>query len=240
MVHPLATRPAIFCDFDGTFSQKDVGSTLAQEHLSGRREGLQQRFERGEIGAWDYALELFEGFEFAPDKLDAFLSGVALDPGAAALVIWCEAHGVPFQVLSDGFDYNLQRLQEIHGVGFAFAANRLSFVQGRWKIEPGGLNPDCDCGTGNCKRAIIEAYRRDHPNAYCVHVGDGRVSDLCAAEAADLVFAKGTLAEALRARGIHYRGFGTLEDVREELERSFVHLSESDPAGALPSGNVRR
>jgi alpha-galactosidase len=237
---PTAARPAVFCDFDGTFSQRDVGSALAQEYLSGLRVDLQQRYERGELGAWDYALELFEGFKFAPDKLDAFLSGIDLDPGAAALVAWCEARGVPFQILSDGFDYNLERLQEIHRVRFAFAANRLSFVADRWRIEPGGLNPDCECGTGNCKRAIIERYRRDHPGAYCIHIGDGRVSDLCAAEAADLVFAKGTLVDALRVRGIHYRRFQTLDGVREELEKSLVHLPGADPGGALPSGDVRR
>ena len=238
MVHPPASRLALFCDFDGTFSEKDVGSTLAQEYLSSRRKALQRRFEGGEIGAWEYALELFEGFEFAPDKLDAFLSTVALDVGAAALVSWCDSRSIPFRVVSDGFDYNLKRLQEIHGVGFAFVANHLSFVDGCWKIEPGGLNPACDCGTGNCKRAIIEAYRSDHPDAYCVHVGDGRVSDLCAAETADLVFAKGSLAQELGLRGIPHRVFGTLDDVRMALETSFG--SEFPVIEALPSDKIRR
>jgi hypothetical protein len=46
--------------------------------------------------------------------------------------------------------------------------------------------------------------------------------------------------DALRVRGIHYRRFQTLDGVREELEKSLVHLPGADPGGALPSGDVRR
>ncbi|MBW2382961.1 MAG: hypothetical protein JRG92_04960, partial [Deltaproteobacteria bacterium] len=55
--------------------------------------------------------------------------------------------------------------------------------------------------------------------AFCVHVGNGRVSDLCGALAADLVFAKDSLAPALSERGVHHHPFETLADVVAELER---------------------
>jgi 2-hydroxy-3-keto-5-methylthiopentenyl-1-phosphate phosphatase len=48
-------------------------------------------------------------------------------------------------------------------------------------------------------------------------VGNGRVSDLCGAEEADLAFAKDTLAPALLERGRHFRPFETLHDVVEVL-----------------------
>jgi len=51
------------------------------------------------------------------------------------------------------------------------------------------------------------------------HIGNGRVSDLCGAEEADLAFAKDTLAEALEERGQPFHSFVTLEDVVDELER---------------------
>ena len=214
---PKSRKPAVFCDFDGTFSTRDVGASLAQKFLPELRSGLQRRYERGELGAWDYQLELFEGFAFSSSKLDAFLVDIELDPGASSLVAWCEDQGIPFRILSDGFDYNLERLQAIHGVVFPYSANHLVFEDDCWRISPGGPNPDCGCETGTCKRAIIEAFRRNHPGAYCVHIGDGRVSDLCGAEAADLVFAKGTLGEALRTRGIQYQPFEDLHSVRRHL-----------------------
>ncbi len=218
---PDARRLAVFCDFDGTFSVKDVGSTLAVTHLGDRRAELRERFERGELDAWTYAVALFDGFAFGPAALDAFLPEIELDPGARGLLAWCEARAVPFRILSDGFDYNLERLQEIHGVRFDFASNGLRFEDDRWRISAGGRNPECHCGTGSCKRAIIRAYRTKHPDAYCVHIGNGRVSDLCGAEEADLAFAKDTLAPALRERGVFHHAFATLDDVRSVLDSSF-------------------
>ena len=40
---------AVFCDFDGTFSVEDVGSTLARQRLAERRRQLWSRFEKGEF-----------------------------------------------------------------------------------------------------------------------------------------------------------------------------------------------
>ena len=212
-------RLAVFCDFDGTFARQDVGSTIARTWLPERRAALWKRFERGEIGAWDYSVELLDGFRLDEAELDAFLRTVELDPGAAELVAWCESHGVPFRVLSDGFDRNLDRLQQLTGVRFAYDANRLWIERGAWRIAPGAPDPACTCRTGVCKRSRIAAFRAAHPAARVVHVGDGRVSDLCGALAADVVFAKHTLAEELASRGLAFEPFADLRDVIDGLER---------------------
>ena len=156
---------AVFCDFDGTFSVQDVGATLAQRIAPERRPAAWARFERGEITAWDYNLEILDGLALPLADLEAFLQTVELDPGARALVDWCDAKGVPFRVLSDGFDFNLNRLQVIHAVRFAYDANRLRYQDGRWRIQSGHPNPDCGCGTGTCKRGRIDAFRREHSGA---------------------------------------------------------------------------
>jgi 2,3-diketo-5-methylthio-1-phosphopentane phosphatase len=212
---------AVFCDFDGTFARLDVGSTIARTYLPERRAQLWGRYERGEIRAWQYNEALLAGLALPEAELDAFLRTVELDPGAPALVAWCEARGVPFRVLSDGFDRNLDRLQQLHGVRFAYDANRLWYERGSWRIAPGHPDPSCACGTGTCKRGRIRAFRGEHPGSTVVHVGDGRVSDLCAALEADLVFAKHTLAEELAGRGVGFEPFGDLRDVVAALERRF-------------------
>lgn len=220
---PASARPAdrslaVFCDFDGTFSVQDVGSTLAREKLADRRRALWARFEQGEFTAWSYVVALFDGFRLPAQELERFLETIQLDPGARGLVDWCAREGVPFQVLSDGFDWNLDRLQAIHGVRFAYRANHLEYEGDVWRVSPGAPNPDCFCGTGTCKRGLIAAHRRAHPDAYCVHIGNGRVSDQCGALEADLVFAKDTLVDALRERGKPFLPFETLDDVRRALE----------------------
>jgi alpha-galactosidase len=212
-------RLAVFCDFDGTFAVQDVGATLARRHRGDRRPALWARLERGELTPWGYNLELLDGLPLPEAELEAFLRSVELSPGARELVAWCEAWGVPFRVLSDGFDYNLDRLQVLHGVRFEYEANRLRYEGGAWRIEAAHPNPACECGTGTCKRGRIEAFRLEQPKARVVHIGNGRVSDLCAALAADVVLAKDSLAEALRERGVPFEPFETLRDALPVLER---------------------
>lgn len=209
---------AVFCDFDGTFSVQDVGATLAQRHAGERRPALWARYERGEISAWEYNMEVLHGLALPPETLDAFLREVELDPGARDLVAWCEAHGVPFRVLSDGFDWNLLRLQQLHRLRFAFEANHLDYDGGRWRLRPGRSDPSCRCGTGTCKRAHIESFRERNAHVTIVHVGNGYVSDLCGALAADVAFAKDSLASELERRGEPFEPFATLHDVIAGLE----------------------
>lgn len=208
---------AVFCDFDGTFSVQDVGSTLARRYVPERRLEGWERLQRGEITAWEYTVGILDRLPVPEAALEEFLQGVALDPGARALLDWCAEQGAAFRVLSDGYDRNVARLQEIHGVRFAFDANRLRYQEGHWRIAPAGPDAGCGCGTGNCKRARIEAYRRRNPEMTIVHIGNGRVSDLCGALAADLVFAKASLAEALEQRGVVFERFETLHDVVRSL-----------------------
>ncbi len=192
-----APRLAVFCDFDGTFAVQDVGSTIARRYAAARRAELWPRLERGEFDAWAYNMELLDGLALPEAELEAFLRTVELDPGARDLVRWCERQRVPFRVLSDGFDRNLDRLQQLHGLRFAYDANRLRYEDGSWRIAARWPDPSCGCGTGVCKRARIAEFRARHPGVPVVHIGNGRVSDLCASEAADRVFAKDSLADVL-------------------------------------------
>ena len=112
-----------------------------------------------------------------------------------------------------------QLLQELNRIRFAFDANRLWYEHGAWRIAPGYPDPSCTCGTGVCKRARIEELRATHPDTRIAHIGDGRVSDLCAALAADVVFAKHTLAEELADRGVPFEPYSDLRDVVRALGR---------------------
>lgn len=212
-------RLAVFCDFDGTFAVQDVGSTLARRHAAELRPVLWERYEREEITAWEYNVEIFSSLDLAREEVDAFLRTIDLDPGARELVEWCDRSGVPFCVLSDGFDYNLDRLREIHELPFAYQANHLTIGEGHWRIEAGRENPDCFCGTGLCKSKCIAAFRVENPGTIVVHIGNGRVSDTCGALAADITFAKDSLAEELSNRGVGFEPFSTLLDVVPVLAR---------------------
>jgi len=213
-------RPLIvFCDFDGTFSVQDVGSTLAQSLLPEKRQRLWKRFEQGEFTAWTYVMALLDGLSLPEKDLDRFLETIDLDSGAQTLVDWCSAERVPFRVLSDGFDWNLDRLQAMNHVRFEYHANHLEYEGDLWRLAAGRPDETCGCGTGSCKRGLIASYRDETPGAFCVHIGNGRVSDLCGAIEADLAFAKDTLAPALDELDHPYVAFDTLHDVLAVLAR---------------------
>ena len=209
---------AVFCDFDGTFSVQDVGATLARHHGGERRAEQWARYERGEITPWEYNREILDGLPVDTEALEEFLRSVDLDPGARHLLDWCDARRVPFRILSDGFDWNLNRLQALHGVRFAYTANHLRVEHGRWRIAPGAPDARCGCGTGTCKAGVLRAYRARHPGAHLVHIGNGRVSDSCGAIEADTAFAKDSLAESLARRGEPFLAFETLSDALPHLE----------------------
>ncbi len=227
---------AVFCDFDGTFSVQDVGSTLARMHGGDLRPQVWARYERGEITAWEYNMHVLDGLRISEADLLAFLHTVELDPGARELVTWCDENEVPFRILSDGFDYNLDRLQQIYGVRFEYDANRLHYEAGVWRISEGAPDPSCSCGTGLCKRGRIQDYRRGCPRGAVVHIGNGRVSDLCGAQAADVAFAKDSLAETMEASGLAFEAFETLRDVIPKLE-ALLGASQAGTLGMHPGKN---
>jgi alpha-galactosidase len=216
---PKDVRLAVFCDYDGTFAKQDVGSTIARTHAAEQRAALWKRLERGELDAWSYNVALLDGLALPERALNEFLRTIEIDPGGRALVAWCEERGIPFRILSDGFDYNLERLQRIHQVRFQHDSNRLWYENDRWRIAARHPDPRCGCNTGVCKAARIRDFRALHPRTRVVHVGNGRVSDLCGARAADLVFAKDSLAAELAKQGVAFEPFETLHDVVAGLER---------------------
>jgi 2,3-diketo-5-methylthio-1-phosphopentane phosphatase len=223
---PAAPVLAVFCDFDGTFARQDVGSTLAARYAADRRPAQWSRYERGEITAWEYNLEILEGLPVGVDVLEEFLATVELDPGARSLLAWCDERSVPFRILSDGFDWNLDRLQTMNDIRFAYTANHLRVEHGKWRIRAGAPDPTCFCGTGVCKRKALRTLLAASPGAHLVHIGNGRVSDTCGALAADTAFAKDSLAQELEKRGVPFVRFATLDDVIPHLAAILARCRE--------------
>lgn len=213
-----STEMAIFCDFDGTFSVEDVGSTLARTYLPERRSSLWEKFSRGELDPWHYTVELLEGFDFSENETEAFLETISLDPGAFDLVRWCGLQKIPFRILSDGFDKNLDRIQRQKNISFEYDANHLEYEKDRWHISAGHPNAACGCGTGVCKKGRIQEFVKKNPGVHTVHIGNGRVSDLCASLFVDYVFAKETLAEELERQDRRFFEFNDLREVISILE----------------------
>ncbi len=206
----------IFCDFDGTISSIDIGDALFAEF--GRQEPYRTQLKSRELHIRDYwkvmAANLME--PLTHEKLDRFLLSIPPDPGFAGLLELVRANGIPFTIVSDGFDLYIDRYLELHG----FEPIPTFCNQARLTSE-GGMDiayphavEGCECFCATCKRNVV--LTESAPDARIVHIGDG-ISDYCPAEHADIIFAKGALAAYCNERSLPHHPFRTLHDVTRVL-----------------------
>jgi 2-hydroxy-3-keto-5-methylthiopentenyl-1-phosphate phosphatase len=204
-------RTAVFLDFDGTISTRDVGIHLLERTGADGWWDLHEEYERGEIGSRECMYDqwaLVEGDEAA---LRAVAAEVPLDVGFAPLVHDLRERGAEVTVVSDGFGFYVEEACAPHGVDVLtnavdFATRELLFPH---------EDRCCPCSTcGVCKQAPIKDAK--YRGQTTVLVGDG-ASDRKAALLADVVFAKDALAAWCATFGVPAFPFATLEDVRQAL-----------------------
>ena len=112
-------------------------------------------------------------------------------------------------IVSSGFHELIDPVLEREGVRVAVLANHLEARADGWRIDFRERDICLTCGEP-CKRASL-------PGRDVIYVGDG-YSDRCAALAVSRVFATGSLARYLTARGVAYEPFDDLHDVLAALE----------------------
>jgi 2-hydroxy-3-keto-5-methylthiopentenyl-1-phosphate phosphatase len=112
-------------------------------------------------------------------------------------------------IVSSNFRQLIEPILEREGVELEVLANDVEWNPNGWRAT--FRNGD-SCGTCGepCKRADLP------PNGEVVYVGDG-YSDRCAAQAADRIFARDSLAHYLDEHGVSYEPFGDLHDVARSL-----------------------
>lgn len=151
------------------------------------------------------------------DELKAFVDDVEIDPHFSNFILESEKSNIPIYLVSDGFDYFIERILGRYGhQDIKFFANHLFFEDDKIALEFNSQHPECiQCA--NCKKFIMDAKRKRA--GFVIYIGNG-LSDRCAAEHADLVFAKDSLLKHCKDKGIScvpYRNFGEIiEYLREK------------------------
>lgn len=223
---PPAGLSQVWLDFDHTLTRQDVlDELIARYAVDESWREIEHRWERGEIGSRECLGGQLDLVRIAPAQLKALLDGIVLDPGALRLFKVLESERVPVVVLSDCIDQFIQRILGRHGLGrVPVRANAAAIRADRVELLCPHANPRCTSAAAHCKCASIDALGR--PDRRSLYVGDGR-SDLCAARKADLVFAKGVLADCLDKESRRYVRYATLNGVADLLEAAWVAPSLS-------------
>jgi len=204
-------RTSVFLDFDGTITEQDVNQHLLDRFTGDAWLPLRDEYRAGTIGSRECLIGHWELLDPDETTLRAAAAEVPLDPGFEPLVTALRAAGAELVVVSDGFGFRAEEVCADAGV--AVLTNHVDWSTGR--LEFPHEDRCCPCSTcGVCKQAPIKEAGRSGRTT--VLVGDG-TSDRKAALLADIVFAKGRLAQWCALQEVPHRRFATLADVHAAL-----------------------
>jgi 2,3-diketo-5-methylthio-1-phosphopentane phosphatase len=215
-------RPALFFDFDNTLTEGDILDQVIERFSPDERwRDWENAWASGQLSARDCLRLQVENLRVTRDTLLGYLSWVRIDPVFAEIVAWAEARDVPVNIVSDSFLPLIHHILLTNGIDIVpVFANDLGFSGDRLIPSFPFYDPACP-RSANAKARHLAGY----VDGTVVFAGDGH-SDLDAALASDVVFAKSTLARELGARSVTFHPFETLEPVLEFLE---TQLSRGRP-----------
>ncbi len=183
--------PAIVCDFDGTVACTDVGHAFFRTFARPPWEDVVREWEEGRIGSRE-CLEKESALTLATlEDLEDFASRQDIDPRFHEIVEWARNRSIPICIVSDGFREYIDCILHRHGIRVPCFANRVEF-EGK-RLRPSFPYYDQGCRRcANCKGYHVGRYKTAGYGT--VFIGDG-LSDLCALPHADVILAKGDLAD---------------------------------------------
>jgi len=225
----MQKKIAILCDFDGTVASGDVGNLLFKTFSgNGGTNEVVERWQRGEISSRECLEREAKMARAGRDELDKFIVGQNLDPYFKDFHDFAKKRGMEVVIMSDGLDYYIESMLVKNGLGeIDFFANNLQIDGDTLHVKFPHYNllgcEDCAC----CKTHHLFRYRED--GYFIIYVGDG-LSDCCPSTSADLVFAKGNLADFCEKAGIDHIGYNNFRDVEREVLQRIVLEDDSTEA----------
>lgn len=210
-------KTAVFCDFDGTVTRRDVGYSIFHHFSGGRNDDLLPDWKSGKMTTRECLTQEAAMVKASADEIYRFIDRFELDAGFLDFVELCRRNDAPLMIASDGLDFYIRHILGKHGLeGLMLPTNVGRPENGGLTVEFPVGNRSCPrCGV--CKGERIATFREASSGEYrIVFVGDG-YSDACAAKEADILFAKKDLARYCQAGKIPYLEFDSFHDVSREL-----------------------
>ena len=209
------SQRTLVVDFDGTITEQDLLDEIAQTF------GDEEVYREVDEGLDDRSLSLNEVIrrEFEPVRAPLeevrqwVLENVRVRPGFRELVELARRRGWRFVIVSSGFRELIEPVLEREGLAdVELLSNTVDPDPDGWKVR---FRVSEVCGTCGqpCKRSTAAALA---DSTELVYVGDG-YSDRCAAESADLVFARRGLASYLEERDLPFERFEDFHSIARRL-----------------------
>ncbi|MGI6129555.1 MAG: MtnX-like HAD-IB family phosphatase [bacterium] len=211
------TKWALVSDFDGTASIRDVGDAIVKNFVGPNCwADVDASISHRQITAKEAYELVITKMQVSDHELANFVLGFKLDPDFKAAASLFADRGLPVLILSDGYDYYIDRILKRDGLEWVpRIANELTIenLTAKPSFPHHGLLDCYHCGC--CKTYHLRKLKaKGYKIAY---FGDGH-TDRCAAKSADVVFAKDYLARYLTKKGIPFIPFNRYSDALPKLK----------------------
>ncbi len=208
----------IFIDFDGTITKVDVGNVIFK-HFGDEEKGNEiiSKLRSGAITArqcWEMLNDSVTSVD--KNKLHQLIDEIEIDDAFYSFINFCKENGLDVIVLSDGFDYYIDRIFQRENLShLTYYSNHLALTKDN-KMELSFPFYDSSCPTSaNCKRNHIINNSSD--DDFTVYIGDGN-SDKYPVQFCDYTFAKKSLLKFCEAERIPFFPYATFNDVIKRFE----------------------
>jgi 2,3-diketo-5-methylthio-1-phosphopentane phosphatase len=234
--------PVIFSDFDGTITQVDVTDAILNEFADPAWQDIEEEWVTGRIGSRECLRRQMALVRASAGEINALIATIPIDPYFARFYQFIREAGIPFYVVSDGFDYVIRQVLRRCGVDGELL-NGCHLFSSSLRVEDRSLAVDflhwplpCDHGCATCKPEVMRRLSGGHRPV--IFIGDG-LSDRFAAQEAEVVFARDKLLTYCRDQSIPCQPFSTFEDIERAVELLVDRSSEGGkPVPAHRSGKA--
>ncbi|MDP4117270.1 MAG: MtnX-like HAD-IB family phosphatase [Bacteroidota bacterium] len=208
----------IFMDFDGTITTTDVGDAIFTHF--GNPDIVKPAVElllTDKISARECWRRLFNSVDkIDVNELNSFIDSIPVDPYLADLVHYFNENNIEFYVLSDGFDYYIDRIFIREGLSdIKYFSNKMSITKDSKLVPSFPYYDHSFINSANCKRNHIINLSSDED--YTILIGDGN-SDKHTAVYCDFIFAKNDLIKFCQKESITYCPYKHFDDIIEKID----------------------
>lgn len=217
----------IYCDFDGTITQKDTVDLLLERLADKSWLEIEAKWERGEIGSRECLSKQIPMIKGGWKAIEPIINEVKLDPSFKSFVSWCSIKCIPLVIVSEGLDRIIKTLllRDNIIVDAIWANHLIELPSGDIDISFPHKSIYNDCRAGLCKCSVLDCT---YPKSFKIVMGDG-LSDLCWSGQADLFFAKSKILNYCKLNNVPcepFENFNTISSRLEEiLEQSSLPVS---------------
>ncbi len=200
-------------DFDGTVTDVDIIDAVLQSFARPEWQEVERLWEQGIIGSRECLERQMSMIDQPLGKLLDYIDGFSIDSTFKDFAGYLNARGIPYAIVSDGFQVFIERLLANAGLGqVPVYANILREEGGTMKTVFPYSQPDCN--SANCKCMAVSDLGRERS---LILVGDGR-SDFCLAHKSHHVFTKKKLTVYCRENNIPHTPFDNFGEITASLQ----------------------